>query len=137
MMRFEIINPPFFVQPAGYTHMTRIATPGGGALLLLGGVTGMDAQGRIAEPDDLVGQMDRTLANIKAAVEYAGGSVEQIVRMRIYTTDMAGYRARLKELGAVWRKRFGRHYPAMALIGVEELFDPQAKIEIESEAILT
>lgn len=126
----EIINPPFFVRPVGYSHMARA-----GSTLFLGGVTGMDSQGRITCPGDLVGQMDQALANLRAAVEYAGSNVEQIVRMRIFTTDMAAYRSQLKELGAVWRTHFGRHYPAMALIGVKELFDPAALIEIESEAV--
>lgn len=134
MMQVETISPPFFVPPSGYAHMTRVAGPGG-TLLLFGGVTGIDADGMITAPGDLVGQMDRTLANLKAAIEYAGGQVGHIVRMRLFTTDMAGYRAHLKEMGPVWRKHFGRHYPAMALLGVKELFDPACLLEIEAEAV--
>jgi enamine deaminase RidA (YjgF/YER057c/UK114 family) len=134
-MKVETVNPPFFVRPVGYAHMTRVAG-NGGTLLLLGGVTGMDEAGRIVAPGDIAAQMERALANIKAAVEYAGGQVEQIVRMRIFTTDMERYRAHLPELGAVWQRQFGRHYPAMALLGVQALFDPLALVEIESEAIL-
>ncbi|HLN62025.1 MAG TPA: RidA family protein [Symbiobacteriaceae bacterium] len=133
--RIEIINPPFFVAPVGYAHLTRVAGEAG-TLLLLGGVTGMDQHGAITHPGDIVGQMDRALANVRAAVEYAGGQVEQVVRMRIYTTAMRRYRAMPTELGQVWRRHFGRHYPALALLGVSELFDPQALIEIEAEAVL-
>lgn len=135
MTRPELINPPAFVEPVGYAHMSRVNSPAG-TLLLLGGVTGMDETGRIAHPGDIVAQMERALANIKAAVEYAGGQVEQIARMRIFTTDMALYRANLRELGQAWKRQLGRHYPAMALLGVKELFDPDALIEIESEAVL-
>lgn len=134
-MHVELINPPFFVKPVGYAHMSRVTGPHG-TMLLLGGVTGMDENGVITHPHDLVAQMDRALANIKAAVEHAGGRVEQIARMRIFTTDMALYRQNLRELGGVWKKHFGHHYPAMALFGLRELFDPDAKIEIECEAFL-
>lgn len=132
----EFINPPFFVRPVGYAHLSRIAGRGG-TTLLLGGVTGMDETGAITHPNDLVGQMDRALLNVRAAVEYAGGQVEQIARMRIYTTQMERYRELLPELGEVWKRRFGRHYPAMALLGVQSLFDPDAVLEIECEAVLS
>ncbi|MDF2629334.1 MAG: putative translation initiation inhibitor, yjgF family [Symbiobacteriaceae bacterium] len=130
-MSVELINPPFLAKPKGYSHMARA-----GSLLVLGGVTGMDERGIITCPGDLPGQMDQALANIRAAVAHAGGQVTHIIRMRIYTTQMAAYRRCLPELGAVWRKHFGRHYPAMALLGVGELFDPEALLEIESEAML-
>lgn len=134
-MRIAMVNPPFFEQPKGYAHMAQVEGPVG-RMLLLGGVTGMDENGVITCPGDIVGQMDRALANIKAGMEYAGGTVEQIARMRIFTTDMPLYRAHLRELGQVWKRHFGTHYPAMALLGLKELFDPAALVEIESEAIL-
>jgi len=56
--------------------------------------------------------------------------------LEIYTTDVPGYRQNLKELGAVWREVFGRHYPAIALFGVTELFDPRALIEVVATASL-
>lgn len=135
MIQVDTLHPPGLPIPVGYAHMAR-AVGEAGTLLLLGGVTGMDETGQITHPHELPAQMERALANIKAAIAYAGGQVEHVVRMRIYTTDMAAYRAQLKELGAVWRRQFGRHYPAMALLGVSELFDPQAMVEIECEAIL-
>lgn len=134
-MKVEMVNPPQFVKPVGYAHLSKVSGPAG-TMLLLGGVTGMDEQGVITHPGDIVAQMDRALANIKAAVAHAGGQVEHIARMRIFTTDMAAYRAHLPELGQVWKRHFGRHYPAMALFGLKELFDPNALIEIESEAFL-
>lgn len=135
-MRVTTVNPPSFVKPVGYAHMARVETPAG-AMLLLGGVTGMDRHGVINDPGDLIAQMDQALANVKAAVEYAGGGVEQIARMRVFTTRMDLYRRSLKELGVVWKRHFGYHYPAMALLGVSELFDPAAVVEIEAEAFLT
>lgn len=132
MSRVELIHPPGFVKPVGYSHMARV-----GRVLLLGGVTGMDERGEITAPGDLVAQMDRALANVRGALEAAGAAVEDVARMRIYTSDMAGYRQQLHELGQVWKRHFGRHYPAMALLGVGELFDPGALVELEAEAFLT
>jgi enamine deaminase RidA (YjgF/YER057c/UK114 family) len=49
---------------------------------------------------------------------------------------MPGYRAALRELAPVYRRHFGQHYPAIALIGVAELFDPAAKLELVGTAVL-
>jgi enamine deaminase RidA (YjgF/YER057c/UK114 family) len=54
----------------------------------------------------------------------------------IYSTDVGAYRAQLRELGTAWRGRFGKHYPAMALIGTTELFDPEAQVELVGVAVV-
>jgi len=59
------------------------------------------------------------------------------VSVRIYVTDLPAYRASLPELGSVWRTHFGRRYPAMALLGVTELFDPAAMVELVGVAVIT
>jgi len=51
-------------------------------------------------------------------------------------TDVSEYKGFLAELGDVWRRRFGRHYPAMGLFGVTELFDAEAKVELMGVAVL-
>jgi enamine deaminase RidA (YjgF/YER057c/UK114 family) len=56
--------------------------------------------------------------------------------MTVYVTDLAEYRAARAALGGVWRERFGRHYPAMALLEVKGLVDRGAKVEIEATAVL-
>ena len=52
-------------------------------------------------------------------------------------TDVAQYRGSLKPLGEVYRKRMGRHYPAMAMVEVRSLVDPNAVVEIEATAVLS
>lgn len=131
----DFLNPPFFVRPVGYAHMTRIDRPMG-AILLVGGVTGIDETGAIIAPDDLAGQLDRALLNLRAAVEFAGGQVEQIARVRVFTTQMERYRELLQEIGEVWRRRLGGHQPALTLLGVHALLDPGALVAIECEAYL-
>ena len=56
--------------------------------------------------------------------------------MTIYVTDIAAYRAARKSLGPIWRERFGTHFPAMALVAVTALVEPDAVIEIQCVAHL-
>ena len=72
-----------------------------------------------------------------AVLGAAGGEPQDIGRFTIYVTDVAQYRDSLKPLGEVYRKRMGRHYPAMALVEVRSLVDPNALVEIEATAVLS
>lgn len=81
-------------------------------------------------------QFGIALDNVIAVVQAAGGTAEDIAEMTVFVTDMPTYRAARKELGAVWRERLGKHYPAMALIGVSELFEPAALVEIQAVAYI-
>jgi enamine deaminase RidA (YjgF/YER057c/UK114 family) len=56
--------------------------------------------------------------------------------MTCYVTDVGDYRASLSEIGAAWRETMGRHYPAMAVVGVAALVEPAARIEIEATAMV-
>ena len=56
--------------------------------------------------------------------------------MQVFVADTTEYRRREKELGRVWRKRMGRHYPAMALVEVKGFYEDDAKVEIEATAIV-
>jgi len=128
-----VINPASFVKPSGYSN--GIVTEGG-KLVFLAGQTGMDATGAIAHPGDLVAQFRQALANLKVVVEDAGGAVGDIVKLTLFVTDKAAYRANLKPIGEVYRSFFGRYYPAMTLVEVKGLFDDQALIEIEGLAVV-
>ena len=57
--------------------------------------------------------------------------------MTVYVTDRQSYLDNLKPLGAIWRERLGKHYPAMAVVEVTALVDAHAMIEIEATAVLT
>jgi enamine deaminase RidA (YjgF/YER057c/UK114 family) len=118
-----IVNPPELPEPVGFAH----AVVAAGAVYL-GGQTGEGAS--------LVEQFDSAASRVLTALKAAGGEPEQLVSLVIYTTDMDGYRAATKELGEVWRRHFGRHYPAMALIGVSALFEPGAQVELMGVAVL-
>lgn len=71
-----------------------------------------------------------------AVVASAGAGPSDIARMTVYVTDLDAYRTRLREVGAVWRARLGKHYPAMALVGVAGLVEREALVEIEAVAVV-
>ena len=131
--RYAIVNPIELGAPRGWNN-GMLARPGG-RTLFVAGQTARDASGRVA-PADFVTQFDRALGNVLAVLRDAGGGPSDIGRFTIYVTDMAQYRSSLKPLGQVYRQRMGSHYPAMALVEVRSLADPEAAVEIEATALL-
>jgi enamine deaminase RidA (YjgF/YER057c/UK114 family) len=126
----DLINPASLPKPVGYAHVA----VGRGRPVVLAGQIGWDKTGRIESPGDLVKQFAKALDNLLEALKSAGGEATDLAQMRIFTTDVEAYRGNLKELGAEYRKRFGRHFPAMVLVGVQELFEPGSMVEIEGLA---
>jgi len=131
-MAHEIVTAPELAEPVGYAHAVAAAP---GRLVHLGGQTALNAQGEIVG-EGLVEQLDVAAGNVVAALRAAGGRPEDIVSMQMFVTDVAAYRAQLRELGAVWRRHFGRHYPASGLFGVTRLFDDEALIELMAVAVV-
>lgn len=126
----RLVNPAVLGPHRGFSHAVESE---GSRTLWVSGQTGNLADGSL--PDDLVGQFGQALANVKACLDEAGFPVESVVSLVIYTTDVAEYRTRLALLGEAYREVFGRHYPAVALLGVSELFDPAAKVEVMATAV--
>lgn len=129
-MPVRLINPEELSPPVGFSH----AAVGEGRAIVLAGQIGCGPDGRIVAPDDIVAQFALALDNLLVALRAAGGDVTDLANLRIYTTDVSAYRAQLKGLGAAYRERLGRHFPAMVLAGVSELFEPGSMIEIEGTA---
>lgn len=132
MSQHEIVTAPGLAEPVGYAHAV-VAAPG--RTVYLGGQTAQGPDGAIVGTA-LVEQFDVAAGNAVAALTAAGGAPEHLVSLIIYTTDVLEYRESLEQLGPVWRKHFGRHYPAVALIGVAELFDEEAVIELVGTAVI-
>jgi enamine deaminase RidA (YjgF/YER057c/UK114 family) len=131
-MTFKLINPESLGTPHGYANGV---LAGAGRLLFIAGQIAWDHQQQIVSAD-LVEQFDRALANVITVVTEAGGQPEQIARLVIYVTDKNEYRVRMKEIGACYRARMGKHFPAMVLVEVAGLLEDTAKIEIEGTAVL-
>ncbi len=105
-----------------------------GRILVTGGVVGWDERGVF--PDGLVAQVRQTLQNILAILKAGGGEPHHLVRLTWYVVDMDEYLANLKELGRAYREVIGAHYPAMALLQVVRLVEPDARVEIEATAVV-
>lgn len=128
--RSRAILPEGWPQPRGYAN----GMVADGRVLVTGGLVGWDAEGVFAK--GFIGQLRQTFLNIRAVVEAGGGRVEDIVRLTWYVTDIATYRASLKEMGPAYREVFGRHFPAMAVVAVTALVEPEALLEIEATAVV-
>lgn len=128
------VNPPGLAAPHGFTHGVRFE-PGTGALLFVAGQIGWTPDGRMVGPD-FVAQFDQALANVLEVVGAAGGDATSIGQMTIFVVDRAEYVAARRGLGAVYRARMGRHYPAMSLVEVKGLLEPEARVEIEAIAVV-
>ena len=132
MTPHEIVTAPGLAEPVGFAHAV-ISAPG--RTIHLGGQTAQGPDGAIVGTT-LVEQFDVAAGNVAAALTAAGATPDHLVSLIIYTTAVSEYRRSLGELGPLWRKHFGRHYPAVALLGVAELFDEAAKIELLGTAVI-
>jgi len=128
----EIVNPPDMAPPVGFAYAVKCR----GTLLFLGGATGQNRSGKIRAPGDLVAQFDDSLANICHVVRSAGGRPEDVVKLTYFVKDRDDYVTKRKPLGDVYRKHFGKHYPAQSLFGVTSLWEEDALIEIEAIACI-
>jgi len=130
-MKHETIQPDNWTPAKGYANGV-LATDG---TLYIGGQIGWDAE-QVFRSNDFVEQMEQALKNIRAVVEKAGGTVEDIVRLTWYVTDKKEYLARQREVGEAYRKVLGRHFPAMTMVVVFALVEDEALVEIEATAVL-
>ena len=69
-------------------------------------------------------------------IDEVGGTPSDLVSMTIYTSAIDEYRDNLKDIGVAYRAVFGKHFPPMALIGISELFDPAARVELVCVAVV-
>src|SRR5262249_35527222 len=97
-----------------------------------------DGEGRVVGKGDLVVQFRQVCANLKTLVTAAGGSLTDVVKLTIYVIDTTEFKRQGKPIGVVYREYFGKHYPAMTLVGVRDLYDASegCLIEIDGFACL-
>jgi enamine deaminase RidA (YjgF/YER057c/UK114 family) len=133
-MSFFFINPESLGSPRGYSN--GVLVPAGVRLLFIAGQIAWDREQRIVSAD-FVEQFHQALANLIEVVREAGGTPASIARLVVYVTDKTEYSASTAEIGERWRALMGRHFPAVALVEVKGLLEPDAKVEIEGIAAIT
>ncbi|MCC6175434.1 MAG: RidA family protein [Chloroflexi bacterium] len=128
MPRGERACPPGVHTPhANYSHAARV-----GNTLYLAGQIPLDADGKLVGRADAEAQAEQCLKNVKALVEHFGGSMDDVVKITTYITDLA-----YRPLVSRPRDRaFSAPYPASTLVVVKGLADPEYLVEIEALAIL-
>ncbi len=132
LQRHLLINPPEMAPAIGYSHAVSAAP---GRTVYLAGQIAFDDQARIIG-ETWIEQFDVALGNLVAALTGAGGTPDHIVWMQIFTVDVPAYREARPELGPVYQRHMGRHFPAMGLYGVAELADVGALMEVTAIAVV-
>jgi enamine deaminase RidA (YjgF/YER057c/UK114 family) len=127
----ELVNSSELAEPVGFSHAVKA-----GDTVYLAGQTALGRDGRIIG-ETIVDQFDVAAGNLMTALRAAGGGPDDLVSLQVFVTGVSEYKESLPGLGRVWRRHFGRRYPAMGLFGVTELFDPAAKVELMGVAVLS
>ena len=127
----EIRNPRGLPPPSGFSHAV-IAQAG--RTVYLAGQTAQRPDGTIAG-GTMAEQFDLAATNVVLALDAAGAHPQDLVSMQVFVTHIDEYLRASKEVGEAYRRHFGRHYPAMALLEVRRLFDPAAKVELMCIAV--
>ena len=127
----KTLLPPGWPRPKGYSN----GISARGRMIFTAGVVGWDEQERFAATD-LAGQFAQVLRNTLAILAEDGAGPEHVVRMTCYVISRDDYVASLAQIGAAWRETMGKNYPAMAVVEVSGLVEPEAKVEIETTAVV-
>jgi enamine deaminase RidA (YjgF/YER057c/UK114 family) len=128
--RNETLQPPGWPAPKGYANGIKAS----GEFVFVGGMVGWDEKEKF--PQGFVAQAKQALANIVAVLEEGGARPEHVVRLTWYVLDMDEYLGCRRELGQAYRAVMGDNFPAMALVQVGRLFEPDARLEIEATAVV-
>jgi enamine deaminase RidA (YjgF/YER057c/UK114 family) len=125
-----ILQPAGWPRPKGFANGIKAR----GDMVFVAGMVGWDAQGRF--PAGFVAQARQCLENIVAVLAEGNARPQHIVRMTWYVRDIEEYLACRAELGAAYHAIMGSHFPAVALVEVSRLVEPDAVLEIETTAVI-
>lgn len=132
-MPFELIDPKDLEAPVGYAHVAKLT---GGTVVHVAGQAPFNERGQVVGKGDFVSQFTQVMRNLKIAIEAAGGRPNQYAVLTIYVTDLEAYWNNKKPLGAAFQKVFGKHFPAITLVEVKRLYNPDCMLEISGIAVV-
>ncbi len=130
-MSKKIVNPSDWERPRGYSNGWLLED----GTLYVAGQIGWNRSMRF-ETTDFTAQVKQALHNVVAVVRSAGGAPNDVVRLTWYITDKSSYLANQRDLGTIYREIFGKHFPAMSVVVVQQLIEDDAKVEIEATAYI-
>ena len=128
----KTLHPKGWKPPIGYANGISASA---GRIVFIAGQVGWDAQ-QVFHSEDIAPQFEQALANVLAVLAEANGRPEHICRLTAYCCDKQAYLAARPDLGRIWRRLMGKHYPVMSMIFVSDLLDSPAKIELEATAVV-
>ena len=127
MNRRTVTSGTEWESSVGYSRAVRV-----GDRICVSGTTAIDDAGEIVAVGDPYGQARRAMENAVAAVEAAGGQVEDVIRTRMYVVDIDDW----EDVGRAHAEVFGDVRPATTMVEVSRLIDPDLLVEIEIEAVV-
>ena len=122
--------PEGWKRPRGYAN----GIMADGTQVYVAGMIGWNEQEQMAR--GFVAQFALALENTILVLAEAGAGPEHVVRMTWYVRGLDEYRENLSGIGSAWRDIMGGNYPTMAVVGVTELVEKEALIEIETTAVI-
>lgn len=127
---FQLLNPVTMPKPAGYSHVARVT---GGSIVFIAGQVALDASGNVVGKDDFRAQALQVFENLKAAVEAAGGTFHDVIKLNIYVLDSSNL--------PFFREVRDRYInlqspPASTAVQVPRLFRPEFLVEVEAVAVV-
>ncbi|MCU0888724.1 MAG: RidA family protein [Rubritepida sp.] len=128
----QVLLPEGWAPPIGYANGIAVRP---GRIVFIAGQVGWNAAQRF-ESEALAPQFDQALANLLAVLAEAGGRPEHVCRITAFCCDKPAYLAARSDLGRIWKRRMGNHYPAMSMIFVADLLDRPGVIELEATAVV-
>ena len=122
--------PEGWQRPRGYSN----GIVADGTQIFVAGMIGWNEKEELA--DGFSAQFCQALENTILVLKEGGAGPEHVVRMTWYVKGLDEYRENLSEIGGAWRELMGKNFPTMAVIGVSELVEKDALIEIETTAVI-
>jgi enamine deaminase RidA (YjgF/YER057c/UK114 family) len=116
-MPFDLFNPAGLEAPVGYAHAAKIT---GGTTVHIAGQAPFDVNGHVVGKGNFVAQFTQVMSNLKT----------------IYVTELESYWNNKKPLGGAYRAVFGKHFPAITLVEVKRLYNPDCMLEISGIAVI-
>ena len=127
----KLLHPKSWKPPIGYSN----GIAASGRFVFVAGQVGWNAEQKF-ESEQLAPQFEQALKNIIAVLAEDGARPEHICRLTAYCCDKPAYLAARPQLGTIWKRLMGRHYPVMTMIFVSDLLDHPGKIELEATAVI-